>query len=564
VSERDTALDEALSGDAPDVLIVGGGINGAGLFRELALQGVSVLLVEKGDFCSGSSAAPSRMIHGGLRYLEYGETRLVRESLRERDALLRNAPHYVRPIKTVMPVYSWFRGLLSAIPKFIRGKGRPSQRGAIVVMIGLTFYDLYTRASRMVPKRSFSSRASTLRALPGLDPRVVGSATYWDAWISYPERLALELIQDGEATTGRARAVNYASLVGLTDDGAVIVRDESTCTRAMVRPKVVVNATGGWVDLTNAAIGVETQSISGVKGSHLVIDDPGLLDDLDGRMVYFENSDQRICIVFPWQGKVLAGSTEVPHANPDTAECTAEERQYILDSLAELFPGRSVDSDTVVSTFSGVRPLLADHRETSGEMSREHSCAEVPVPGSSVRVFSMSGGKWTTFRSFSAEMADMVLDVLGAARTVSTEDVPIGGGRDYPRDALARGAWLQGLSQTSGLPLDRVEQLLERYGTNAVPIAEDAGGGRDVPLSSCPTYSVPEIMWIIRNEKVRRLEDVVLRRTNLALLGQVSMPLLEELSQLCVAGLVFAPSDRERAVADAAELLGHRFGIKIT
>ncbi len=340
MSERDTALDEALSGDAPDVLIVGGGINGAGLFRELALQGVSVLLVEKGDFCSGSSAAPSRMIHGGLRYLEYGETRLVRESLRERDALLRNAPHYVRPIKTVMPVYSWFRGLLSAIPKFIRGKGRPSQRGAIVVMIGLTFYDLYTRASRMVPKRSFSSRASTLRALPGLDPRVVGSATYWDAWISYPERLALELIQDGEATTGRARAVNYASLVGLTDDGAVIVRDESTCTRAMVRPKVVVNATGGWVDLTNAAIGVETQSISGVKGSHLVIDDPGLLDDLDGRMVYFENSDQRICIVFPWQGKVLAGSTEVPHANPDTAECTAEERQYILDSLAELFPGQ--------------------------------------------------------------------------------------------------------------------------------------------------------------------------------------------------------------------------------
>ena len=563
MSERGTALDEALSGDGPDVLIVGGGINGAGLFRELALQGVSVVLVEKGDFCSGSSSAPSRMIHGGLRYLEYGETKLVRESLRERDALLRNAPHYVRPIKTVMPVYSWFRGLASAIPKFIRGKGRPSQRGAIVVMIGLTFYDLYTRASRMVPKRSFSTRASTLQALPGLDARVVGSATYWDAWISYPERLALELVSDGEAASGSARALNYTSLVGLADDDAVIVRDELTGTRAKVRPKVVVNATGGWVDLTNAAIGVKTQSIEGVKGSHLVIDDPGLLGDLDGRMVYFENSDQRICIVFPWQGKVLAGSTEVPHANPDTAECTPEERQYILDSLAELFPGRSVDPDTIVSTFSGVRPLLADHRETSGEMSREHSCAEVPVPGSSVRVFSMAGGKWTTFRSFSAEMADIVLDVLGVARTTSTEDVPIGGGRDYPHDALARGAWLQQLSQTSGLPLDRVERLLERYGTSAVPIAEHVGVGRDEPLANCPSYSVPEIAWIIRNEKVRRLEDVVLRRTNLALLGQVSMPLLEELSHLCVTGLVLAPSEREQAVADTAEFLGHRFGIRI-
>jgi glycerol-3-phosphate dehydrogenase len=504
------------------------------------------------------------MIHGGLRYLEYGETRLVRESLRERDALLRNAPHYVRPIKTVMPVYSWFRGLASAIPKFVRGKGRPSQRGAIVVMIGLTFYDLYSRTSRMVPRRSFSRRGSTLRALPGLDARVVGSAIYWDAWISYPERLALELIQDGEAASGRARALNYTSLVGLSDGDTVIVRDELAGTQATVRPKVVVNATGGWVDLTNAAIGVTTQSIAGVKGSHLVIDDPALLRDLDGRMVYFENSDQRICIVFPWQGKVLAGSTEVPHADPDTAECTPDERQYILDSLAELFPGRSVDPDTIVSTFSGVRPLLADQRETSGEMSREHSCAEVPVPGSSMRVFSMAGGKWTTFRSFSAEMADIVLDVLGSGRELSTENVPIGGGRDYPPDAPARGAWLQQLSHRTGLPPDRVEQLLERYGTSAAPIAEHACVGRDEPLANCPIYSVPEIAWIIRNEKVRRLEDVVLRRTNLALLGQISMPLLEELSHLCVKGQVFAQSERAQAVTDTAELLGHRFGIRIT
>ena len=295
-----------------------------------------------------------------------------------------------------------------------------------------------------------------------------------------------------------------------------------------------------------------------------MIDDPGLLRDLDGRMVYYENSDQRICIVFPWQGKVLAGSTEVPHADPDTAECTPEERRYILDSLAELFPGRTVDPDAIVSTFSGVRPLLADHRETSGEMSREHSCAEIQVPGSRVRVFSMTGGKWTTFRSFSAEMADIVLDVLGVGRTVSTEAVLIGGGRDYPNDAPAREAWLQQLSHTSGLTLARVEQLLERYGTRAVSIAESACGGGDEPLANCPSYSVPEIAWIIRNEKVRRLEDVVLRRTNLALLGQVSMPLLDELSHLCVTGQVFAPSDREQAVADTAELLRHRFAIRIT
>ena len=146
-----------------------------------------------------------------------GRPKLVRESLRERDALLRNAPHYVRPIKTVMPLYSWLKGFVSAAPKFFRGKGRPSQRGVLVVMIGLTFYDLYTRSSRMVPKRSFSSRRKTLETLPGLDPRVVGSATYWDAWISYPERLALELIHDGEEASDTATALNYVSLVALTD-----------------------------------------------------------------------------------------------------------------------------------------------------------------------------------------------------------------------------------------------------------------------------------------------------------------------------------------------------------
>jgi len=563
VSEGASSPVIALAGDQPDVLIVGGGINGAGLFRELALQGVNVLLVEKGDFCSGSSAAPSRMIHGGLRYLEYGETKLVRESLHERDSLLRNAPHYVRPMETVMPLYSWFKGLFAAIPKFFRGKGRPSQRGAAVVMMGLTFYDIYTRSSRMVPTRSFSRRARTLESLPGLDPDVVGSATYWDAQISYPERLALELIQDGEAASETATALNYVSFAELSGDDSVIVRDEISGERTTLHPRMVVNATGGWIDVTNAALGAETRSIDGVKGSHLVIDDPELLSNLDGRMVYFENSDQRICIVFPWQGKVLAGSTEVPLANPDSAVCTPQERQYILDSLAEVFPGRSIDPASVVSTFSGVRPLLAGDSETSDEMSRDHSSAQVSVPGSSLPIYSMAGGKWTTFRSFAEEMADIALDLLSMERKVSTDDLPIGGGRDYPGDASLRDEWLKTLSDTSGLPPERVESLFERYGTNAVPIAAEVGRGSDQPLAHCASYSVGEINWIIEHEKVRRLDDLVLRRSNLALLGQVTRPLLDELSRLLATALGLSESEREQAVEDTASLLSQRFAIDL-
>lgn len=561
-SGREGRLEAVQQGEGPDVLIVGGGINGVGLFRDLALQGVKVVLVEKGDFCSGSSAAPSRMIHGGLRYLEYGETKLVRESLHERDAMMRNAPHYVRPIETVVPLYSWFKGLFSAVPKFFRGKGRASQRGAVVVMLGLTFYDIFTRSSRMVPKRSFARRPTTLASLPVLDESVVGSATYWDGQISHPERLALELALDGEASSEDATALNYVSFVGMDDD-TVSVRDELTGEEATMRPRVLVNATGGWIDLTNATMGAQTRSVEGVKGSHLVLDDPELLEMLGERMVYFQNSDQRICIVIPWRGKVLAGSTEIPVADPDTAVCTPEETRYILASINELFPGRTVTEEAVISTFSGVRPLVATDRETENEMSRDHSLGRVEPPTSDVPVYSMAGGKWTTFRSFSEQVADLALDDLGLERSVSTKELAIGGGRDYPQDESARTELCGRLAAETGLSQERVGQLLERYGTTAAEIAASVAKQGDEKLESCPDYSVPEMEWIIEHEHVRRLDDLILRRTDLALLGGASMPLLQELSVLLATGIGLSPSEQEAQVATTVAVLHDHFSINL-
>jgi glycerol-3-phosphate dehydrogenase len=547
----------------PDVLIIGGGINGAGLLRELALQGVKVVLVDKGDFCSGSSAAPSRMIHGGLRYLEYGETRLVRESLRERDALLRNAPHYVRPIETVMPLYSWVKGLASAIPRFVRGKGRSSQRGVVVVLIGLTLYDLFARASRLMPKRSFAARARTLATLPGLDPGVVGSVTYWDAWISYPERLAFELIEDAMCGAQGVAALNYVAVTGRGEDGGVAVRDELSGATTTLHPRIVVNATGGWVDLTNAAMGVPTQRIKGVKGSHLVIDDPALLADLAGRMVYFENSDRRICIVFPWQGKVLAGSTEIPIGDPDAAVCTPEETDYILGSLRELFPGRTVDRAAIVSTFSGVRPLLAGDGESSNEMSRDYAVSRMDLPDSGVPVLTMAGGKWTTFRAFADEAADLVLGTLGCTRVVSTSTLAIGGGRDFPRDSAAVDVWLDDAAAASGLPRERLRILLERYGTRARRIAEHVARDGDRPLTHAPDYSAAEIAWLCRHEHVQRLEDLILRRTNLALLGRLTPSLLDELASIWGSVLGRSGAEQATAVADSIHHIRERFGIDL-
>jgi glycerol-3-phosphate dehydrogenase len=250
-------------------------------------------------------------------------------------------------------------------------------------------------------------------------------------------------------------------------------------------------------------------------------------------------------------------------ADPDSAVCTPEEQQYILDSLAEVFPARTIDAGAIVSTFSGVRPLMAGDGETKNEMSRDHACTLVSAPGSRLPIYSMPGGKWTTFRSFAAEMADIALGVLGRGRVVSTQGLPIGGGRDYPSDDSAREAWAATLADTATIPIERARDLLRRYGTTAADVAKALGGEADRPLSHCHSYSTAELDWIIGHEHVRRLDDLVLRRTSLALLGEVTMPLLEELSHQLARHLGLSELERMDTVAATAGLLHQRYAVDI-
>jgi len=291
LTERRDALEHIRRTSDVSVLIVGGGINGAGLFRELALQGIDVWLIDQWDFCAGASAAPSRMIHGGLRYLEFGEFRLVKESLRERNLLLQNAPHYVNPLPTTIPLFSWFSGSISSIRRFLHlGGTRPARRGALMVKAGLSFYDLFTRKHRLMPRHTFTSRGEALRQRPLLRGDIIKTATYYDAWISYPERLCLELLLDGEDICPQARAVNYVSLQGGSAEAATL-RDELSGETFDVRPKVLVNATGGWIDFVNRRLGQDTKLVGGTKGAHLVLDNQDLMDALCGEMVYYETPD---------------------------------------------------------------------------------------------------------------------------------------------------------------------------------------------------------------------------------------------------------------------------------
>src|SRR5574342_80900 len=216
------------------VLIVGGGINGIGTFRDLALNGVDVLLVERNDFCSGASAASSHMAHGGIRYLENGEFRLVREAVQERNRMIENAPHLVRPLPTTIPIFKVFSGLLNAPLKFLGWLDKPSERGAFVIKIGLMLYDAYTHsaprhrfargAGGTVPPHRFEGRTASHKRFPQLHPDVRYTATYYDGSILSPERYASELVLDAEAEGPHARALNYVSFTGV-DGRNVILKD---------------------------------------------------------------------------------------------------------------------------------------------------------------------------------------------------------------------------------------------------------------------------------------------------------------------------------------------------
>src|SRR5690606_29382304 len=191
------------------VVIIGGGINGISTFRDLALQGVDVLLVERSDFASGASAASSHMVHGGIRYLENGEFRLVRESVIERNDLLKTAPHFVKPLKTTVPIYHFWSGLLQAPLKFVFGRqGKPAERGAALIKIGLPVYDLFVGPGRRTPWHRFRSRTASLRELPRLNSKVKYTATYFDASMHDPERLALDVLIDGLESNRSAHALN--------------------------------------------------------------------------------------------------------------------------------------------------------------------------------------------------------------------------------------------------------------------------------------------------------------------------------------------------------------------
>jgi len=375
-----------------DVIIIGAGINGAGIARDAAMRGLKVLLLDKADIASGTSSASTRLIHGGLRYLEHFEFGLVRESLREREILLRIAPHLVRPLPITIPIY------------------KQSKRGPLTVRAGMIAYDLLS-IGKSLPRHRMLSVAETLAQSPGLNPEgLLGSALYFDAQVEFAERLVVENALD--ARDRGAEVVTYAPVTRIiAENGAVTgVEFVSEGETQVVRASVVINAAGPWVDeLLERAPVESSRLIGGTKGSHIVVPAfPGASKNA----IYLEaQSDRRPLFIIPWNGNYLIGTTDVRfEEDPDEVRSESWEIDYLLAETNRAFPGARLTREQILFTYSGVRPLPWTRNEDEKSITRRHFIREHPKLKNLV---SIVGGKLTTYRSLAEECVDLVFRRLG-------------------------------------------------------------------------------------------------------------------------------------------------------
>lgn len=551
--QRDEALQALEQGESGDILIIGGGINGAGVFRDLAAQGIGATLVEMGDFCSGTSAAPSRLIHGGLRYLEQGEFKLVRESVEERDALLLNAPHQVSPIRVWVPALSWAGGTVQAGLRFLRLMKDPGPKGALILKLGLTIFDSFSNRNRSMPRHRLVNRKSALQTVPGLAGNIKIVAEYYDARLASPERLTLELLADAERDCAGSLALPYVRLAGIEGDTALL---EDVISGRTYRKtcRFIINCAGAWIDEVDQNLGVSERLTGGTRGSHLVLKRPDLAEGLGSVMLYFETPDHRACLIYRLDNEhVLLGTTDIRTEDPGDKDTSEAEIDYLFEVLATVLPKARARRQDIAFAYSGVRPLPRQTGGAAGSISRDHTFRIFePAATRKVPLLTLIGGKWTTYRACAEQICDIVLPRIGGMRRISTADLPIGGGKDFPKTMEGQKALAAQIAAPAGLSQARAEQLVKRYGTAAKQIAQELQP--DTPLESAPCYSREEILWITRNERVTRLEDMILRRTLMAFEGVAGSACVDEVGRIMASALSWT-GERLRQETGATRLL---------
>src|SRR5215212_950267 len=543
-----------------DVIVVGAGINGAGVARDAAMRGLRVLLLDKGDISSGTTQWATRLIHGGLRYLEHYEFALVRESLRDREALLHVAQHLVRPLGFLVPIY-----------------GR-SSRGPLMIRLGMHVYDTLS-FDKSMDRHEMLSRKQVEEREPGLNAEgLKAAAFYYDAQVEYAERVAVE-----NAISARdhgATVITYANVETLIlEDGdvkGVEFTDVFDGERYAVRAPVTVNVAGPWVDEiladlqrpgTHKDVG---RFMGGTKGSHLIVDYfPGAPRD---EALYIEaREDGRPYFIVPWNGRYLIGTTDIRYeGNLDYVSASEEEIQYLLDETNHVIPGARLSREDVLYTYAGVRPLPFNPEGETGGVTRSHvvfdhakggsaaggkvksQSAELPPVGG---LLSIVGGKLTTYLNLSRQTVDAVFKKLHrkGPKSTSRKD-PLPGSETSDFEAFAAG-----YKSASTIPEILSERLLKLYGVRTAEVLRLGEGNPDLLTPLSPIESVEtavigaEVIWAFREEMAETLSDVLLRRTMAGYGPRVGLDVAEAAAEVAVKHLGWEQERAEREVREYRE-----------
>lgn len=488
-----------------DVIIIGGGINGAGIALDAALRGLSVLLLEKSDFGSATTSASTKLIHGGLRYLEYFELSLVRESLHERERLLKNAPHLVNPLRLKLPIY------------------KHSTRGSFVIKAGMIFYDLLS-LGKSLPNHKMIWRVSKGRlkkSEPGiLKDQLKSIAIYYDCQVNYPERLCLEIVLS--AREAGAHTLNYCEVFAIGEmlekTRIVQFRDVLTGKTYQVSGDIIVNAGGPYVDkvcgLLDPAI---EKRIHGTKGSHLIF---RKFENGPNNALYVEAiQDGRPFFIIPWRDYYLVGTTDIYFdGSLDRVSISKEEIAYLLYEVNHFFPDANITVKDILYSYSGVRPLPYEPDKKEAQVTRKHIIFDHGKHNNHRNFISIIGGKLTTYRNLAEECVDLICEKLAKPDLKSkTKTFPLFGSygigdlERYKTEMVATYAESYQISPTL------VDHLVQFYGAKFMLVLDLTEEDANLKEQICE-YNLDikaQIVYAIKYEEAKTLSDIIVRRTSL-------------------------------------------------
>jgi glycerol-3-phosphate dehydrogenase len=495
---------ERMGRETFDVAVIGGGITGAGVALDAASRGLSVALIEKRDFASGTSSRSTKLIHGGLRYLEQLELGLVREALQERATLTKIAPHLSEPLPFLIPIYD-------------ASMRSPLGRNRLKLRLGLWLYDRLA-GRKKIARHRWLARGEMLALAQGLEPRgLKGGFVYYDC-LTNDSRLVIEVIK--AAAAREALAANYAAARGFTKSSGrlsgVEVEDLLTGRAFEIRARAFVNATGVWSDeVTRLDRATDEKSLRPSKGVHILL--PSEKIGPRAAVLIPSAGEQRFLFVVPWCGRTLVGTTDTDYAGDlDEPRADAEEIARILYSAARYFPEANLSTGDVIAAFAGLRPLVGRAGRATRDVSRREEILE-----SASGLISVIGGKLATYRSIAEKVVDRVVVRLArpSKQKSVTAQITLAGRAIPARDLEAEA---ESASRRHDLPIETVRHLMRSYGGNFEEVLEIARESSDLRarlIEGLP-HIAAEIVYAARSEMAATVEDFLSRRTRIALLAR--------------------------------------------